>query len=191
AEENVNIVNPGNANPMPTLVEAGDGCGTITVGGHKLSMFASGLELALQGGNTPANLEAFVQQKYTYLLTTIKQLSAGQNPNVSAAVASQLTNDNGTGNGTGCVDVSLRLFNKAMGEIPPQQTADFQDAADLLTNADTTGATTCDSIVTTNAYVPGAFQETLPPLPPGAAPVYNPSGQLRARFANISNAITM
>ena len=184
AEENVNIVNPGNANPMPTLVDIGDGCGTGTGGTHQVSIFASGLELALQGGNTPANLEAFVQQKYTNLLTTITELSGGQN--VSAAVASQLTNNNGTG----CVDLSLSLFNKAMGEIPPQQTADFQDAADLLTNADTTGTTTCDSIVTTNAYVPGAFQETLSPLPP-AAPVYNPSGQLRARFANISNAITM
>jgi hypothetical protein len=188
AEENVNIVNPGNANPMPTLVDAGDGCGSNTGGGPKMSIFTSGLELALQGGNTPANLEAFVQQKYTNLLTTITELSGGQN--VSAAVASQLTNNNGTG----CVDLSLSLFNKAMGEIPPQQTADFQDAADLLTNADATGTTTCDSIVTTNAYVPGAFQETLPPpppLPPGFTPVYNPSGQLRWRFANISNAITM
>jgi hypothetical protein len=187
AEEGVNIVNPGNANPMPTLVDTGDGCGSGTSGQPRVSLFASGLELALQGGNTLANLEAFVQQKYTNLLTTITQLSAGQNPNVSAAVASQLTNQNGTG----CVDLSLSLFNKAMGEIPPQQTADFQDAADLLTNADTTGSTTCDSIVTTNAYVPGAFHETLPPLPQGAAPIYNPSGQLRARFANISNAITM
>jgi hypothetical protein len=188
AEEGVNIVNPGNANPMPTLVENGDGCGSGTGGTGKMSIFTSGLELALQGGNTPANLEVFVQQKYTNLLTTITQLSAGQN--VSATVASQLHNQNGT-NGTGCVDLSLSLFNKAMGEVPPQQTADFQDAADLLTNADTTGTTTCDSIVTTNAYVPGAFQETLPPLLPGAAPVYNPSGQLRWRFANISNAITM
>lgn len=187
AEEGVDIRNPGNANPMPTLVENGDGCGSGTGTNPKMSIFTSGLELALPGGNTPANLEAFVQQKYTNLLTTITELSAGQNPNVSAAVASQLTNQNGTG----CVDLSLSLFNKAMGEIPPQQTADFQDAAALLTNADTTGTTTCDSIVTTNAYVPGAFQETLPPLPPGAAPVYNPTGQLRWRFANISNAITM
>jgi len=187
AEENVNIVNPGNANPMPTLVDTGDGCGSGTGITHRVSLFASGLELALQGGNTLANLEAFVQQKYTNLLTTITQLTPN---NVSAAVASQLHN-NQNGTGTGCVDLSLSLFNKAMGEVPPQQTADFQDAADLLTNADTTGTTTCDSIVTNNAYVPGAFQQTLPPLPPGAAPVYNPSGQLRARFANISNAITM
>jgi hypothetical protein len=186
-EENVNIVNPGNANPTPTLVDATEGCGSGKTGTPQVSVFSSGLALSLGGnaGNTQAQLETFVQQKYTNLLTTISELSSGANPNVSAAVASQLTN----ANQTGCVDVSLSLFTKAMGEAngSPQQTADFQDAADLLTNADKNNNTTCDSIVTNNAYVAGAFHETLPP----ATPVYNPSGQLRWRFANTSNAITM
>jgi hypothetical protein len=153
--------------PTPTLVDITDGCDAHG-GGPSISIFGVGFALALTGDNT---LTGFAGTKYQNLKATIQQLAASGN--ITPAVASQLTNGS-----TGCVDLSLSLFQKALGESPPQQTADFQDAADLLTNADTSGTTTCDSIITTN---PNAFPES-----PGATPpVFNPSGQVRWRLANL------
>jgi hypothetical protein len=129
-----------------------------------------------------------VNQKYPFLLQTIQNLTPGNI--TSLTVADQLTNtvvNTPPNTPPGCVDLSLSLFNKAVNEGNPnspltqQQIYDFQDAADLLTNADPN--TTCDSIVTNNARV---FKETQ-----GPPPVYNPSGQVRWRFGNISNATTM
>jgi hypothetical protein len=189
-EEGINIVNPGLVNPQPTMTDITDSCDGPGGGGPHISVVAVGLELALPGGNTQANLEGvFVAPKYTNLVNTVTDLSTafpGNPPNVNPTVASLLTN--GT---NGCVDVSLGLFNKAVNESPPQQTYDLQDAADLLTNADTTSTpTTCNSIVSKYANTAN-FQETKPPLLAGSAPVYNPSGQLEGRFGNIANAITM
>jgi hypothetical protein len=78
-------------------------------------------------------------------------------------VAAQLTNS-ANFSPPGCVDLSLQAFNAG----------NYQAAADLLTNADTSGAgaTTCDSIVTAN---PNAFTES----PTAHPPVYNPSGEVR------------
>jgi hypothetical protein len=183
------MTNPNSATITPTLEDVTDGCwGDPGPGsGRPLnSVIASGLAFTLQGGA----LQTFVQTNYTNLKSTITQLSTvsvGNHPlNVSPAVASQLTDGSSK-----CFDVSLSLFNKAMNESTPQQTYDFQDAADLLTNADTatTGTTTCESVVLNNIPVSGAFQDT-PPAPPLAA-VYNPSGHLEYRLAEISNAIRM
>src|SRR6202008_3160215 len=59
-------------------------------------------------------------------------------------------------------------------------TAEFQNAANLLTSADFADYTSCDSVIenVVNNSLPG-FQETSSPL------VLNPSGQLRSRLANL------
>jgi hypothetical protein len=183
------ITNPGAATITPTMVDVTEGCwgDPGPGGGHPLtSVFASGLKFTSQG----ADLQTFVNGNYSNLKTTITQLSTGNSPpNVSLAVAGQLTDGSSK-----CFDVSQSLFNKAMHEGQPQQTYDFQDAADLLTNADTTntpGTTTCESIVLNNIPVTLAFVETPPSPPAGPAAVYNPSGQLEWRLAEIYNATSM
>ena len=154
-EEGVNIANPTDPNRMPTMVDITEGCGTGKGGKPALSVAAVGLAM-----NTN-NLTSFAHDKYPSLISTIQQLLANGNIN-DPGVAQKLTNVGGTG----CVDLSLQAFNAG----------NYQDAADLLTNADPTGNTTCDSIVTQNL---GAFTET------PATPVYNPSGQIRWRLANL------
>jgi hypothetical protein len=95
----------------------------------------------------------------------------------------------------GCAQLSQTYFDFAWKyEGPPtnpaQQQQDLQIAADLLSNADTSGSPTssitCDSIVTTNLLptspcYPTCFTETLV----GPPPVFNPSGQVRVRLANL------
>jgi len=178
AEAGVNIATGNGPNAFPTLVDTTEGCGSGKSGGPLHSLFAAGLELVAP------DLGTFVAQKYPFLVTTISQLAANGNI-TSAGVAQQLHNPNPLPATPGCVDVSLSLFNKAIAETSssPQYIPDLQDAADLLTNA---GATTCDSIVTTNV---NSFTQT--PASPPQVPIYNPTGQVRWRFANISNAITM
>jgi hypothetical protein len=183
-EENVNIATGNGPNARPTLVDNTDGCGSGQSGGPLHSLFVAGAALQLQGGNTTANLQTFVAQKYPFLTMTINDLFTNGNI-TSAQVAQQLTNPGSPPGTPGCIQVSKSLFDKAVAETSnsPQYIPDMQDAADLLTNA---GANTCDTIVTTNA---NDFVET--PASPPQVPIYNPSGQARWRFANISNAITM
>jgi hypothetical protein len=178
----------------PTLVDTTEGCwgDPGPGGGHPtVSIFASNLTFSLPGGNTQANLQTFAANNYTNLKNTITQLSAGANWNVNPALASQLTNASLGNPGTGCVDMSLSLFNKAANEPAgqeQQQIPDFQDAADLLMNADPTYQTTCDSIITTaaaSAHPENYFRED------SGTQVYNPSGQIEWRLAEISNAIRM
>jgi hypothetical protein len=160
--------------PTPQLVDITDGCDTHG-GGPTNSIFGVGFALALTGENP---LIGFASTKYANLLATIQQLNSTGNISDNS-VAARLTNTapNAPANSPpGCVDLSLQAFNAG----------NYQDAADLLTNADTSGATTattCDSIVTTNATA--AFTES----PTAHPPVYNPSGQVRWRLANLYHTI--
>jgi len=166
----------------PTMVETTDACGT----GHTVNpnMSLWGVGLALYTANLPAGpgnyadpVRNFARTKYINLKQTITDLTS---TNISGPVSAELTN--GT---NGCIDNSLQLLNDAVDPvISPDQTtrnAFFQDAADLLTNADKNGITTCDSIVFNNL---GAFTES-PPGPANLSPVFNPSGQVRSRLANL------
>ena len=68
----------------------------------------------------------------------------------------------------------------------PQWRADLQNAANLLTNADAAGGTTCDGIVVNaQATNPSAFIQTPNATYPSGPTVPNPSGQLRSRLANL------
>jgi hypothetical protein len=154
------------------LADITDGCDTRG-GGPTISIFGVGFALALTGDNP---LIGFAATKYANLLATIQQLNASGN--IKNPVALQLTNtiNNPPTTAPGCVDLSLQAFNSG----------NYQDAADLLTNADTSGATTCDSIVTTGANAnPSAFPES----PDATPPVYNPSGHVRWRLANLYHTI--
>jgi hypothetical protein len=167
------FVADGNTNET---LELTDGCGTIHGGSSGGSLWGEGLALntAFFAPSASTALASLADNKYVDLEGTIQsQLAA----NITPAVAGQLS----TLGGAGCVPLSKSYFDFAQFETGTQQGQDLTIAADLLSNA---GASTCDTIVTSNIpplSIPGAFTQT----PSSAPPVFNPSGQVRSRLANL------
>jgi hypothetical protein len=169
----------------PVMVDITSGCGSSHGGTTHASLWAVGLALDTQASeltspfaNQP--LVNFASSKYNNLTGAITSLTP---TNITNAVSPSLFNNNM--NPLGCIDQSLALFQQAANEaVGPQQTADFQNAANLLTNADGRPANniTCDSIVTNNL---SQFIQTTNTNPP----VLNPSGQIRSRLANLYYSI--
>jgi hypothetical protein len=170
----------------PSMADITSGCGTGHGGSGYASLWAIGLGLdttALGGLPYPAQpLWNFANTKYTNLKQTISNLSPPANIAVAANVSTQFVVPTyGTSTAIpGCVDESLSNFVAGTGVHEPNPTADFQNAANLLTSADGTNFTSCDSVIQ-NIVINNlaGFQETSSPL------VLNPSGQLRSRLANL------
>jgi hypothetical protein len=167
------------------MVDINDGCGSGHGGGYVNSFWAIGLaldttasELSSPFTNPLAN---FANTKYANLTQTVLKLFSSGNISQSAALLLTNTIPNAPpGTPPGCIDQSFAIFtNAAANESGALQAQDFQDAADLLTNADGFTNTTCDSVVTNNL---SGFTEPNPQTNP---PVLNPSGQIRARLANL------
>jgi hypothetical protein len=177
------------SNGPPVMVDITSGCGSGHGGTTHASLWAVGLALDTQATEltspyttlnstlplTILPLANFASQKYTNLTGTISGMPAA---NLPSNVSQLLWNNNSSP--LGCIDKSWMLFQQAANEPLPQQTQDFQNAANLLTNADATNNTTCDSIVQANLSV---ITQTLSPL------VLNPSGQIRSRLANLYYSI--
>jgi len=179
------LANEGTIVEGPYMVDLISGCGTGHSGTGVSSLWAIGLaldttaaELQLNLPQAPYNVPLwnFAQTKYTNLQQTVNTFAS--NNNILPPISTDLVNPNypATSAVPGCVDASLSAF--VTGTTDEDPTADFQNAADLLTNADTLDSTntTCDSIVTNNL---ASFQESSSPL------VLNPSGQIRSRLANL------
>jgi hypothetical protein len=169
---------------VPSMADITNGCGDGHGGSGNLSLWAVGLtldanasELTSPFANPFAN---FANTKYTNLTATITNLTqppSGTGTIIADGLSAELWNHNMVP--LGCIDQSWTIFtNAAMNESGAQQAQDFQNAADLLTNADTANNTTCDSIVTNNL---GQITQT----PNTNPPVWNPSGQIRSRLANL------
>jgi hypothetical protein len=142
----------------------------------------------------PVALENFAQTKFNSLANIVVGLTQGTNGTgitIADPLSQELWNTfNSLPPGgfnsinPGCIDQSWSIFyNAAINEAGQQQAQDFQNAADLLTNADAVTNTTCDYIVTNNA---SSIQEPNPQTNP---PVLNPSGQIRLSLANLYYAI--
>jgi hypothetical protein len=182
------LANEGTLVETNNMVDITTGCGTSHGGTTHASLWAVGLaldttasELTLPYAGLP--LDNFASAKYTHLTGTITSLTPN---NIGSTVSTALWN-NSTNPPGGCIGQSWTLFKKAATEAAgPQQTADFQNAANLLTNADGRPASniTCDSIVTNNLST-GQFIQTTNTSPP----VLNPSGQVRSRLANLYYSI--
>lgn len=141
-------------------LELTDGCGTIHGGSSGGSLWGEGLAL----NTASTTLAMLADQKYVDLETTIETELAANITNVAGQLASA--------GGTGCVPLSKSYFDFAQFETGSQQgLQDLTIAADLLAN-------TCDTIVTTNL---NDFTQT----PNSSPPVFNPSGQVRSRLANL------
>jgi hypothetical protein len=178
-----------NSAPNVEIAEATDGCGSGTHAASGNSL--TGLGFAL---NTAfVTLQSLVDNKYGDLETTIESTTylanniatsgaAGAYPPTTSPAA-QLSIGGSpptTPAASGCVPLSQTYFDFAQSEglYPVQQAQDIQIAADLLSNADTSGSPiTCDSIVTT-------FQSSFHEDTGSTPPVFNPSGQIRSRLAN-------
>jgi hypothetical protein len=166
----------------PYLADITSGCGTGHGGSGYASLWAIGLGLdttALGGLPYPTQpLWNFANTKYGNLKTTIANLTPA---NIAANLSTQFVVPTyGTSTAIpGCVDESFSNFVAATTN-DPNQTAEFQNAANLLTGADTVNSTSCDYVIenVVNNNLPG-FTETSSPL------VLNPSGQLRSRLANL------
>ena len=169
----------------PVMVDITSGCGSAHGGTTHASLWAVGLALDTQASelNQPVApyadpLANFANTKYTNLTGAITSLTP---TNITNSVSPLLwVNPSG-----GCVGQSLTLFQLAATEgAGAQQTADFQNAANLLTNADgrPAGNITCDTIVTNNL---SQFVQTTGTTPP----VLNPSGEIRSRLANLYYSI--
>jgi hypothetical protein len=177
---------PTQSNPTTEMLDMVGGCDThqLSSGG---SLWALGLALNLagiapEGTNAPSPggpLGTLGDNKYDDLESQIETILAA--PVISQPVAAQLAAVTAGGN-VGCVYLSQSYFDFAQLENGAQQVQDYTIAADLLSNADTSNSPmTCDSIVTYDlANVPNAFVPTN-----GPPPAYNPSGQVRARLANL------
>jgi hypothetical protein len=192
----------------PNMVDITNGCGTIHGGKNGLSVTAVGLSVneaapELTSGGLPRPLENFTQAKYTDLAATINNLTqvdpnharwTDGYPNVAASISLELWGGNvppvNNVDAFGCLDLSWLDFYYATqldtdGSL--QWTADLQNAANVLTNADATGNTTCDGIVTyaeaTNPTT--AFVQTPNATYPNAPTELNPYGQLRSRTSNL------
>lgn len=191
----------------PNMQDITSGCGSIHGGSQGISVWAVGMSVneaapELTAGGLPRPLENFAQTKYTSLTTTIDNLTQANPsfpqwtdsvPNIAASVSLALWGDNVppaiTSTPFGCLDQSWLDFYNAthVADGSLQWTADLQNAANLLTNADATGNTTCDGIVVKAlATSPTtAFVQTPNVTYPSAPTVLNPSGQLRSRLANL------
>jgi hypothetical protein len=183
----------------PVTVDITSGCGSSHGGTTHASLWAVGLaldttasELASPYANLPPTtcalntsldctaLVNFASAKYTNLIGTITGLPSNIVPPASTALWDPSMNPP-----AGCIGKSLALFQQAATEpVGAQQTADFQNAANLLTNADGRPASnvTCDTIVTKNL---ANFIQDASANPP----VLNPSGQVRSRLANLYYSI--
>jgi hypothetical protein len=179
---------PNSTSNTNEMLDLTGGCGSV----HTLSSGGSiaGLGFALnlagvtpEGSNTPSPggaLGTLGDNKYQDLESQIETILV--NPVISTPVANQLAAVTSSGN-VGCVYLSQSYFDFAQLESGTQQTQDYTIAADLLSNASGTSSSpiTCDSIVTYDlANVPNGFVPTS-----GPPPVYNPSGQVRSRLANL------
>ena len=190
----------------PNMVEIASGCGSIHGGTAGLSIWGVGLSIneaatELTAGGLPRPLENFAQSKYANLTNTINSLTqtnpahpqwSDTVPNIDAGVSLTLWGGNvpPANNGAfGCIDQSWQDFFNATHNDPdgmPQWRADLQNAANLLTNADAAGGTTCDGIVVNaQATNPSAFIQTPNATYPNGPNELNPSGQLRSRLANL------
>jgi hypothetical protein len=166
----------------PDMLDVTGGCGSIHGGTDGVSLWGVGLALNTSATELQSPLSMplwnFGQTKYSDLTQTINNMTS--NGNINSATVSQELYNNGH-SPLGCLDVSLADYANATNPSidtfnSPQWIADMQNAANLLTNADATNNTTCDSIVYNNL---ASFQESSTPL------VLNPSGQLRSRLANL------
>jgi hypothetical protein len=197
----------GTVQETPNMVEVASGCGSIHGGTAGVSIWGVGLSIneaaaeLMFGGGLPRPLENFAQSKYANLTNTINRLTQANPshpgwsdtvPNIDAGVSLTLWGGNippaNTG-AFGCIDQSWLDFFNATHNDPdgmPQWRADLQNAANLLTNADAAGGTTCDGIVVNaQANNPSAFIQTPNVTYPNGPNVQNPSGQLRSRLANL------
>lgn len=189
------------------MVDVTSGCGSVHGGTAGVSVWGVGLSVneaasELAGGGLPRALENYARIKYTTLTNTIDSLTqADPNhpqwtdtvPNIAANVSLQLWGDNVPPNTTttpfGCLDQSwLDFFNATQVDADgsAQWKADLQNAANLLTNADATGGTTCDGIaINSLATNPSAFIQTPNGTYPNGPTQLNPYGQVRSRLANL------
>ena len=190
----------------PMMLDITSGCGSIHGGSDGVSVWGIGLSVneaapELTSGGLTLPLENFSQTKYTNLTTTIDNLTqsnpsyprwTNNYPNIAPTVSLALWGGNVPPANTspfGCLDQSwLDFYNATQVDVngSAQWTADLQNAANVLTNADATGGTTCDGIIV-NALAtnPGAFVQTPDATYPSAPIELNPSGQLRSRLANL------
>ena len=201
----------------PAMLDLTSGCGSIHAGSDGMSVWGVGFsvneaapELNPAGGLLRP-LENFAQTKYSDLTTTIDNLTQSDPnhprwtdayPNVAAAVSLELWGGNVPPNVPpanhtdpfGCLDQSWLDFYDATRldtDGSAQWLADLQNAANLLTNADATGNSTCDGIINyAEANSPlSAFVQTPNNTYPNAPTVLNPYGQLRSRAANLYYSI--
>lgn len=184
----------------PDMVDITSGCGSGHGKTSGVSIFGVGIVIneAAPELNPPGGLlhplENFAQTKYTDLTITVDNLTetdpshprwTDTNPNILASVSLELWGGNvppaSNVDPFGCLDQSwLDFYNATRVDTDgsPQWTADLQNAANLLANADATGNTTCDGVVAfAQANVSNAFVQTPSEL--------NPYGQLRSRLANL------
>lgn len=194
----------------PNMVDITSGCGSIHGASAGASVWTVGVSVneaaaEIAGGGLARPLENFAQTKYLNLTTTIDNLTQANPahpqwtdtvPNIDPGVSLALWEGNvpPANSGTlGCLDQSWLDFYNATHldtDGSPQWTADLQNAANLLTNADATGGTTCDGIVV-NALAtnPSAFMQTPNQTYPSGPTELNPAGQLRSRLANLYYSI--
>jgi hypothetical protein len=167
----------------PSMADITSGCGTGHGGSGYASLWAIGLALdttatQLQTPYAGQPLWNFAKTKYDNLKQTVSNLTP---TNISANLSTQFVVPT-YGISTaipGCVDESFSNF--VAGTTGDQNhTAEFQNAANLLTSADTASSTSCDYVIenVVNNNLPG-FRESSGPL------VLNPSGQIRSRLANL------
>jgi hypothetical protein len=162
-----------------SMVDLPSGCGSGHNGTGYTSLWAIGLALDTTATELQAPLPMplwnFAQTKYNNLKQTISNMTPS---NITQNISTELVNTSYPLNSgiPGCIDQSLSNFVSGTTDPLPQQTADFQNAANLLSNIDIQFNTTCDYIVTNN---PGSFTESSSPV------VLNPSGQNRSRLANL------
>jgi hypothetical protein len=193
----------------PNMRDISSGCGSGRGGTSGFSVFGEGFsvneaapELNPIGGLLHP-LENSAQSKYNDLATTIDNLTqrdpnnpkhtrwTDNNPNIAQSVSLELWGGNvppaNNVDPFGCLDQSwLDFYNatKVDTDGSPQYIADLQNAANLLTNADVTGNTTCAGIIDySQLNTPNAFVQT--PQSPNAPSVMNPYGQLVSPVANL------
>jgi len=144
----------------PNMADITSGCGTGHGGSGYASLWAIGLGLdttatQLQAPYAGQPLWNFAKTKYDNLTHTVLNLTP---LNIDANLSTQFVVPT-YGISTaipGCVDESFSNF--VVGTTnPPNQTADFQNAANLLTSADTVNGTSCNYLIenVVNNNLPG------------------------------------
>jgi hypothetical protein len=193
----------------PNMRDISSGCGSGKGGTSGFSVFGEGFYVneAAPELNPPNGLlhplENLAQRSYNDLTNTIDSLTKSDpnnpkhtrwtdnNPNIAQSVSLELWGGNvPPANGVdpfGCLDQSwLDFYNATQVDTDgsPQWTADLQNAANLLTNADASTNTTCAGIIDyAQLNTPSAFLQT--PQSPNALSVLNPYGQLVSQVANL------